>query len=284
MPDARDTPPSTPSSTGTSPQTSVQTVDPTAELEATEPRRLFGLSLTQILGGALAAVTATVAASFFGVAGTLTGAALGSVVSSIGAAIYSTSLSRAARVSKVLVVRPSGLQASDPAVVPPPVTDDPSVVAVAPAAPSGSPAPVPGSIWAHVRWRPVAVVAGLLFVATMAFVFVTELAIGHPLSDTSGSGTTITDLGGSGGGSTPASSPTPSPSGTSSAEPSTGATPTTSPTPSLDSTAGPSATTPEGSPSVVPSAGGGTTTAPGGGATTTGPAPSGAGAAPTAGG
>src|SRR4051812_13905924 len=257
----------------------------------TPQRRPLGLSLTQIAGGALAAVTAAVAASFFGVAGTLTGAALGSVVSSIGAAIYSTSLSRAARVSRVLVVRPGGLQAPDPAVVPPPVTGDPSVVAVAPATPSGSPAPAHGSIWSHVRWRPVALVAGLLFVATMAFVFVTELAIGHPLSNTSGTGTTITDLGGSGSGSTPAPTPTPAPSGTSSAEPSAAATPTTSPTASGGSATGSGDTTPGASTSVAPSAGGGTTapgdgttTSPGGGGATTGPAPSGAAAAPAAGG
>ena len=71
----------------------------------TPQRRPLGLSLTQIAGGALAAVTAAVAASFLGVAGTITGAAFGSVVSSIGAAVYSTSLSRAARASRVLVVR-----------------------------------------------------------------------------------------------------------------------------------------------------------------------------------
>src|SRR5215203_1235367 len=66
-----------------------------------------GLSVPQIAAGALAAVTAAVAASFFGVAGTLIGAALGSVVSSVAAGLYATSLSRAARVIKVLVVRPA---------------------------------------------------------------------------------------------------------------------------------------------------------------------------------
>src|SRR3954447_22047633 len=80
---------------------------PVADAPVGGSKRL-GLSLTQIAGGALAAVTAAVAASYLGVAGTLIGAGLGSVVSSVAAPLYSTSLSRAARASKVLVVRPAG--------------------------------------------------------------------------------------------------------------------------------------------------------------------------------
>src|SRR5690349_24090194 len=45
-----------------------------------------GLSVTQVSGGALAAVTAAVAASYLGVGGTLIGAAVGSVISTIAAA------------------------------------------------------------------------------------------------------------------------------------------------------------------------------------------------------
>src|SRR3954453_3085270 len=57
-----------------------------------EEKPAGGLSLTQICGGALAAVTAAVAASFLGVAGTLIGAGVGSVISTIAAALYSHSL------------------------------------------------------------------------------------------------------------------------------------------------------------------------------------------------
>ncbi len=44
--------------------------------------------------GALAAVSAAVVASLFGVAGTVIGAAVASVVSTVGAALYSESLRR----------------------------------------------------------------------------------------------------------------------------------------------------------------------------------------------
>jgi|tagenome__1003787_1003787.scaffolds.fasta_scaffold20802721_2 hypothetical protein len=182
---------------------------PVADAPVGGSKRL-GLSLTQIAGGALAAVTAAVAASYLGVAGTLIGAGLGSVVSSVAAALYSTSLSRAARASKVLVVRPAGsgtgpLEASaqDPAAVPPELPPEPL------AGPAGR------QWWRNLRWGPVAAVAGVLFVAAMAVVNLSELAIGHPLGNSATSGTTLTNLGGS----TPT---TPSPSGTAPAASPTG--------------------------------------------------------------
>lgn len=56
-----------------------------------QPERL-SLSATQVLASGLAAASATVAASYFGVAGTVIGAALGSVISVVGGAIYSYSI------------------------------------------------------------------------------------------------------------------------------------------------------------------------------------------------
>jgi hypothetical protein len=56
-----------------------------------QPDRL-SLSATQILASGLAAVSATVAASYFGVAGTVIGAGLGSVISVVGSAVYSYSI------------------------------------------------------------------------------------------------------------------------------------------------------------------------------------------------
>jgi hypothetical protein len=240
----------------------------TATTPATPPH---GLSLTQIAGGALAAVTAAVAASFFGVGGTLVGAAFGSVVSSVAAALYSTSLTRAARagaagVSKVLVVRPEGsgtgpLEASaqDPAAVPPVVPREPADAASA----------ATGPWWTRVRWRPVALVAGLLFVVAMAVVSVSELALGHPLGNSGASGTTLTNLGG-------ASAPAPSPSGGT-----PGASPTA--TPSLSGTVSPtpsasgSPVVPSPTASPAPSGTGGSTPSPtagsGTGSTTGTPAP-----------
>lgn len=58
--------------------------------------RALGLSPAQVAGSALAAVTAAVFASFAGTAGTIIGAALGSVVATIGAAAYTAWLRRSA--------------------------------------------------------------------------------------------------------------------------------------------------------------------------------------------
>jgi hypothetical protein len=57
------------------------------------PARLQ-ISMTQVLATALAAISATVVASFFGVAGTVIGAAISSVCSVVGTAVYSHSLRR----------------------------------------------------------------------------------------------------------------------------------------------------------------------------------------------
>lgn len=49
----------------------------------------FELSFVQLIAGCLAAVTAAALASFFGVAGSLIGTAIGSILSTAGTAIYS---------------------------------------------------------------------------------------------------------------------------------------------------------------------------------------------------
>ena len=69
---------------------------PTAALDGTDDSDdedgKFSLSLTQIVASTAAAVTAALIGSQLGVAGTLVGAALASIVSGVGAAIYSHSL------------------------------------------------------------------------------------------------------------------------------------------------------------------------------------------------
>ncbi len=57
------------------------------------------LSATQIIASALAAVTATFGASYLGVAGTVIGAAVASVLTVVGNAVYSHSLQRVARMA-----------------------------------------------------------------------------------------------------------------------------------------------------------------------------------------
>ena len=64
-----------------------------------KPKQFLGLSGTQTIGSALAAVTSALVGSFTGAAGTLIGAALGSVVATVGAALYARTLSSAATVA-----------------------------------------------------------------------------------------------------------------------------------------------------------------------------------------
>ncbi|NUP69564.1 MAG: hypothetical protein HOW71_46210 [Nonomuraea sp.] len=60
----------------------------------TGEQRKFELSVPQIVGSALAAVTAAVAASYMGVAGTVIGAAVVSVASTVATAVYTHYLKR----------------------------------------------------------------------------------------------------------------------------------------------------------------------------------------------
>ncbi|WP_448624915.1 hypothetical protein [Geodermatophilus sp. URMC 64] len=76
-----------------------------------------GLSAVQIASGALAAVSSAVLLSFFGVAGTLIGAALASVISTVGASLYTTSLKKTnERLRRVLTREQAA--ATEPATAP----------------------------------------------------------------------------------------------------------------------------------------------------------------------
>src|SRR3712207_4577894 len=73
----------------------VRTPGSSAREESTREKNEGQLSALQVAAGALAAVSAAVIASFFGVAGTVIGAAVASVVSTVGAAVYTESMRRA---------------------------------------------------------------------------------------------------------------------------------------------------------------------------------------------
>ena len=66
------------------------------------------LRVAKLLAGALAAVTAAVAASFFGFDGTLIGAALGSVLVALGEALYTRSLASAHTLARRSLLRRMG--------------------------------------------------------------------------------------------------------------------------------------------------------------------------------
>ncbi|SNS34350.1 hypothetical protein SAMN06893096_103305 [Geodermatophilus pulveris] len=187
-----------------------------------EPRTGVQLSATQVAAGALAAVSAAVVASFSGLAGTLIGAGLASVVSTVGAAVYGTSLQRTSRTLR----RARGqLTAGRTAAGAAPAT------AVLPAHldPRRTRAGRP-----RLRWTRVAAYAGAVFVLAMGIVSAIELVGQRPVSalvgDTETSAATtigaITEAssssGGEGSGDPAPSSPDPAAPATGSSSPATG--------------------------------------------------------------
>ncbi|MEX5718851.1 hypothetical protein [Geodermatophilus maliterrae] len=175
----------------TSPRT--ETSDRPDETAEKPPRTQ--LSATQVVAGALAAVSAAVLASFFGVAGTVIGAALVSVVSTTGSAVYSASLSRTTeRLRKVRTQiggRPSAT--ADAA-------GDDTATRVLPAhLDPRRAAPASRPLLARVRWPRVAAYTAAVFVLAMAVVTGIELIGQKPVSalvgsDTSSSSTTLGEL------------------------------------------------------------------------------------------
>ncbi|MDR2252613.1 MAG: hypothetical protein LBD97_01925 [Bifidobacteriaceae bacterium] len=78
---------------------------------AAEKKPGGGISVVQVLASALAAVTSTVALSYLGVAGTIMGAALASMITVVGNYIYSRSLTRTHRAVKTLAQQAATLVA-----------------------------------------------------------------------------------------------------------------------------------------------------------------------------
>jgi hypothetical protein len=205
------------------------------------------LNVPQVAGGALAAVTSAVVASRFGLGGTLIGAALASVVSTIGATLYSHTIRRTGSKMRDLIEEPSAVARRLPRL------DDLGLRRTgegkgngsgsrhAPPAPHGlqraEPAtrnPPPGA-WRKTGaaappparriplWAVTILASVVVFLVALGAVTGIEGLVGRPLSSvTGGSGTTSgTTLGGvtTGSGAAPAATPTPQP-----------ANPTTAPT------------------------------------------------------
>lgn len=150
-------------STASSPASPDTDADPTPD--STRPR--INLSLTQLLASALAAITATVAASFLGVAGTVIGAAVASVLTVVGNAVYGHSLQRTGeRVATAVPVTRRLLRA--PSALPPPP----------PSARRPAPARRPFGTWKTLAAACLGVFAGVLLVVTAV-----EVVAGRPLTD-----------------------------------------------------------------------------------------------------
>ncbi|MGY1771534.1 hypothetical protein [Blastococcus sp. SYSU D00813] len=226
---------------------------------ADEPKKTT-LSPVQITAGALASVSSAVVASFFGVAGTLIGAALASVISTVTAALYTNSLSRTnerLRQVRVQLAGPGspGRTAADATAELPRTTAGTAGTAAEtralPAAldPRRAPAPRRGP-----RWPRVAVYAVAVFGLAMVIVTGIEVVGQQPVSalvgaEEASSTTTLGELtGDSSSGDEDPGTPVPTPA-TTSETPAT-ETPgddagTTAPTTSGTATETPSESTPE---------------------------------------
>jgi hypothetical protein len=141
------------------------------------------LNVTQLIAGAGATVTATVAASYFGVGGTLIGAGAVSVLSTVGATVYQHFLER----GKAQIV------AKIPARTGTGTGEARGKAREGNGAPAGPPS---GRPWP--QWYVVLGAAAGIFLAVMGLVTAFELFTGKPLSSTvrggTGQGTSVHPL------------------------------------------------------------------------------------------
>jgi hypothetical protein len=204
----------------------------TTDQPAAPKRTILGLSLPQVLGGTLAAMTTALLASRLGVSGTVAGAAFGSLVSAIAGALYTHSIDRAH--DRVLVTRERlvAMSRSDGKVVrvkqvqvdtvpadevPAEAVPTDTVPADAahgpePDEPRREPSRIPG-------WRTWLVAAVALFAVVMLAITVIEGLIGRPVSGgtETGGGTTVTEVLGDDSPASPSPSVLESPDGATSA-------------------------------------------------------------------
>lgn len=223
----------------------------------------------KVIAGALAAISSAVLLSTLGAAGTVIGAALGSVIVSVSSSIYSQGLARSraqlaeaqeAALRKVGLAQAEVRRAKRRA----DVEELPAAEAhlqyadrqLADARVELATAEPTVERWTDrlrgLPWRRVALLTVGFFVAAVVVITAFELIAGRPVSSLTGGssnehGTSISHLGG--GGSAPRRTPTPQPSTTPSPSVAPSTTPSSTPSPSV--TPSPTASP---TPSVVPSA------------------------------
>ena len=144
------------------------------------PDRIWaGIDIVKLVAGTLAAVSAAVVGSFLGVAGTLVGAAVASLIGTLGTELYARSLNRGYTRLRHTDAGPA---------VPPEPAPDPTPTTT-------------GTVYARRRppWKRVALVAAAVFVLAIGAVSAVELVAGRSISsmfgNASGGGTTISSVG-----------------------------------------------------------------------------------------
>jgi len=152
----------------------------------------FEINWVASAGSALGAVSAAVLLSTLGAAGTLIGAALGSLIITVGGSIYTQSLQKTtAHVQSKFVGRQSVPANADMGMSPIIVEERTGSTSVEP----------PKKSLRNLPWKRIVVVAIGLFVAVMAIILAFELATGRPVSSFTGgssntnTGTTFSGLG-----------------------------------------------------------------------------------------
>src|SRR4051812_16841352 len=107
---------------------------PASEVETEQAKKsVLDLSVTQVLGGALAAMTAAALGSRFSVAGTVVGAALASVIAAVAGSLYTASLRRTHQTVRAVLGRPDGAVGPlHPSGISQPLPDSAAAVAATP--------------------------------------------------------------------------------------------------------------------------------------------------------
>ena len=231
----------------TNDQITNRSLDSEPETEQQTKSRL-DLSLAQVVGGALAAMTAAALGSRFSVAGTVAGAALASVIAAVSGALYTASLRRTRETVRAVIVR----RPTDPAGIESPSGRAQPVSGVLAPAPPRRPPSLAGTVdrSARVSRRRALVLrsvvgAAAAFAVAAGGLTMYEAFSGQALSG--GSGTTFSQLQQSGRKDRPTDGQSPTPS--ESADPSPTADPSVTPKAEPSPTSEPSA-----EPSVTPQA------------------------------
>lgn len=187
------------------------------------PDRIWsGIDIPKTIAGVLAAVSAAVIGSFLGVAGTLAGAAVASLIGSVGTEIYHRFINRGRKKIEGTFLAPAAV-------------GTPPVEAAVHESPSEPPKP------RKIRWARVMMVAGALFVLAMGTLTMAEVISGRSVADaTQGGNHGSTTLGGLVSGKSDSPKSTPAPAESSAPAETSRPDSTPSPAPTGQDTTGPS--------------------------------------------
>ncbi len=234
------------------------------EQQRTEPQRLE-INWVQASAGALAAVSSAVMLSTLGVAGTIIGAAVGSVLVTVANSVYAHYL--AASKERVAVARLAAVDAAArvrsraKATVPSrgPASDSPTWAQEPPTEEMGevatraSRSPSWRELFRRLQWKRIAVVAAGVFVLAMGAILAFEAVSGHAVSSYTGGSDSNGPRTSFGGGSGPDTTEPTQSTPTQPADTPTESTPTeTEPTPTEETTTVPPTTEPTDEPTTEP--------------------------------